>query len=47
MAIAKTNCKLAAMNERHFLFAVQETPEFSLEVMRSYSGRLRRLKMPL
>ncbi|HIK19055.1 MAG TPA: cyclic nucleotide-binding domain-containing protein [Leptolyngbyaceae cyanobacterium M33_DOE_097] len=43
-AIAKTNCKLAAMTERHFIFAVQETPMFALEVMRSYSDRFRRLK---
>lgn len=43
-AIAKTPCKLAAMNERHFLFAIQETPEFALEVMRSYSDRFRRIK---
>lgn len=43
-AKAKTNCKLAVMNKRHFIFAVQETPEFALEVMRSYSDRFRRLK---
>jgi len=43
-AIAKTDCKLAAMSERHFIFAVQETPVFALEVMRSYSDRLRKLK---
>jgi CRP/FNR family transcriptional regulator, cyclic AMP receptor protein len=43
-AIAKTNCKLAAMSERHFIFAVQETPMFALEIMRSYSDRLRKLK---
>ncbi len=45
--IAKTDCKLAVMNKLHFLFAVQETPEFALEVMRSYSNRLRRLRRML
>lgn len=43
-AVAKTSCKLAAVNERHFLFAIQETPMFAIEVMRSYSDRFRRLK---
>ncbi len=45
--IARTDCKLAVMNKLHFLFAVQETPEFALEVMRSYSNRLRRLRRML
>ncbi|HEY9616494.1 MAG TPA: cyclic nucleotide-binding domain-containing protein [Microcoleaceae cyanobacterium] len=40
-AIAKTNCKLSSMNQRHFLFAIQETPTFALEVLRSYYDRLR------
>ncbi|MBL1175357.1 cyclic nucleotide-binding domain-containing protein [Pantanalinema sp. GBBB05] len=44
-AIAKTNCKLASMNQRHFLFAIQETPTFALEVLRSYYDRLRALKV--
>lgn len=43
-AIAKTPCKLAIMDRQHFLFAVQQTPMFALEVMRSYSDRLRSLK---
>lgn len=42
-AKAKTNCKLAFLDERRFLFAVQETPVFALEVMKSYSERLRQL----
>lgn len=47
-AIAKTDCKLACIDRRHFLFAVQETPLFALEVLRSYSDRLRNLKtLPL
>lgn len=46
-AIAKTDGKLAFIDEKRFLFAVQETPMFALEVMRSYSDRLRRFKHPL
>ena len=43
-AIAKTECQLAFLDREHFLFAVQQTPLFALEVMRSYSDRLRRLR---
>ena len=43
-ARAKTDCQIACLERRNFLFAVQETPMFALEVMRSYSDRLRRLK---
>ncbi len=44
-ARAKTDCKIAVLDQEHFLFAVQETPLFALEVMRSYSDRFRRLKL--
>ncbi|MEB3228643.1 MAG: cyclic nucleotide-binding domain-containing protein [Synechocystis sp.] len=44
-AIAKTDCKIAEMNREHFFFAIQQTPMFALEVMRSYSDRFRNLKM--
>ncbi len=43
-AIAKTETVLAFLEREHFLFAIQETPMFAIEVMRSYSDRLRRLK---
>jgi CRP/FNR family transcriptional regulator, cyclic AMP receptor protein len=43
-AIAKTNCTLACLDERRFLFAIQTTPMFAVEIMRSFSERLRRLK---
>jgi CRP-like cAMP-binding protein len=43
-ARAKTVCILAMLDREHFLFAVQQTPLFALEVMRSYSDRFRRLK---
>jgi CRP-like cAMP-binding protein len=46
-AIAKTDCQLAVLDRERFLFAVQETPLFALEVMRSYSNRLQRLKHSL
>lgn len=44
-ARAKTDCKISVLDREHFLFAVQETPLFALEVMRSYSDRFRRLKL--
>ncbi|MBE9204054.1 Crp/Fnr family transcriptional regulator [Synechocystis salina LEGE 06099] len=43
-AIAKTDCVLVAMDREHFLFAVQQTPMFALEVIQSYSDRYRSLK---
>ena len=47
-AVAKSDCTLAYLDERRLLFAVQETPMFALEVMRSYSERLYRAhKHPL
>jgi CRP-like cAMP-binding protein len=44
-ARAKTDCKIASLDQKRFLFAVQETPMFALEVMKSYSDRFRRLKL--
>ena len=46
-AIAKTDCQLAYIDEKRFLLAVQETPMFALDVIRSYSDRLRKLKRSL
>lgn len=43
-AIAKTDCKLAVLEHKNFMFAVQQTPMFALEIMRSYSDRIRRLR---
>jgi CRP/FNR family cyclic AMP-dependent transcriptional regulator len=43
-AVAKTDCTLAVVDKTHFLFLVQETPLFALEVIRSLSSRLRALK---
>jgi CRP/FNR family cyclic AMP-dependent transcriptional regulator len=44
-AIAKTHTMLGFLDREHFMFAVQRTPMFALQVMRSYSDRLRRLKL--
>ena len=41
-ARARTDCRLVEIPERRFLYLVQETPNFALEVMRVLVGRLRR-----
>lgn len=41
-AIAKTDCSLVPINERRFLYMVEETPFFAITVMRMLSVRLRR-----
>lgn len=46
-AIAKTNCKLAELDKERFLFLLQETPLFALEIVRSLSSRLRKLKQKM
>ena len=46
-AIAKTDSFLAFLDREHFMFAVQQTPMFALEIMKSYSDRLRRLRHKL
>ena len=38
---------MRSLDEERFLFVVQETPMFALDVIRSYSDRLRRLKRSL
>ena len=40
-ARAKTECKIASVDEQRFGFLVQQTPYFALEMMRTISGRLR------
>ncbi len=45
-AVAQTDCTLAVMDLQKFLFAVQETPMFALEIMYSLSQRLRHFKHP-
>ena len=41
-AIAKTDCVLIKIDERQFLYLVQETPFFALSVMRTMATRIRR-----
>src|SRR5260221_3266442 len=41
-AIAKTDCELIKIDERQFLYLVQETPFFALIVMRTLAARIRR-----
>jgi CRP/FNR family cyclic AMP-dependent transcriptional regulator len=43
-AVARTDCQLAPINESQFLFMVQKTPLFSLNIMKVMSGRLRRVE---
>lgn len=40
-ARAKTDCRIATVDEKSFLFMVQQTPYFALEMMRTISSRLR------
>jgi len=42
-AVAKSDCRLAPINEKRFLFMVHETPFFALHVMRTLADRLRRM----
>ena len=43
-ARALTPCKLLVMNREKFLFAVQESPMFAIELLGSIDQRLRQLK---
>ena len=40
---AKTDCEVAPINEKSFLFLVHETPYFAVAVMRTLADRLRRM----
>jgi CRP-like cAMP-binding protein len=42
---ASTDCTLAEIDEKRFLFLVQQTPIFALNVMRTLSHRLRRMNL--
>ena len=43
-ATALTPCKVLVMNREKFLFAVQESPMFAIELLGSIDQRLRQLK---
>ena len=40
---AKTDCEVAPINQKSFLFLVHETPYFAIAVMRALADRLRRI----
>jgi CRP/FNR family transcriptional regulator, cyclic AMP receptor protein len=42
-AVAKTDCKIVPVNRHDFLFLMQETPLFALQVMQLMSERLRKM----
>lgn len=46
-ATARTACKLAVIPEKRFLFMVQTTPHFSLQIMRVMADRLRKMNARL
>lgn len=41
-AVAKTACKVASVSQQRFIFLVQETPFFALDIMKVLADRLRR-----
>lgn len=41
-AVAKSDCRLAAVNQGRFMLLVQQTPFFALQMMQVLSDRLRR-----
>ena len=42
-AKAKTACRLVPISQKRFLFMVQQTPHFSLHIMRVIADRLRKM----
>ena len=42
-AVARTDATVVEVDERRFLFLIQQTPNFALHVMRVLSERLRRM----
>jgi len=40
-AIARTACKLVPVSQKRFLFMVQQTPHFALQMMKVITDRLR------
>ena len=46
-AIAKTPCKLVVISEKRFLFLVQQSPVFALQIMKVMADRLRKMNARL
>jgi CRP/FNR family cyclic AMP-dependent transcriptional regulator len=42
-AVAKTDCIVIPISEKHFVFMIEETPFFALTVLRTLTARLRRM----
>lgn len=42
-ATAKGPCKVAVISEKRFLFLVQQTPHFALQIMKVMADRLRKM----
>jgi CRP-like cAMP-binding protein len=42
-AVARTDCKLALIDENRFNFLIQQTPFFAIQVMRVLAKRLRKM----
>lgn len=42
-AIAQTDCQIVAVDKYHFMFLVNETPRFALQVMHVMAERIRKL----
>jgi CRP-like cAMP-binding protein len=45
--VARTDCRLVAIDERRFRFLVQQTPHFALDVMKVIADRLRAMNARL
>lgn len=43
-AVTKTDCRLVPIDEHHFNFLVQNTPNFALQMMRLMAGRMRLMR---
>ena len=46
-ATAKTDCKLAVIPEKRFLFMIQTAPHFALRIMKVMADRLRKMNARL
>ncbi len=42
-AVARTDCRLVPVDHRRFIFLVQQTPKFAIQIMRVMADRLRRM----
>ena len=46
-AVAKTDCQVVVVDKKRFLFLIQETPTFALQVMHALAERLRHMNEAL